>query len=324
MPDKIVLTIRPCPGNGLDDTKPWRAAPPSPSRRFDAGVAGPTRCSVDHRAIGNERALEPLEHPPSDRMRGKCRRSKRGGLVGDRSTVGRFYVDLGHPFGHHEPSDRFLHGPADREQAVVAQDAAFLVAERRGDAFPAIDRKHLDFLIVEKRLIEYESTRLLTESAERRDVGRPWRAVGGVGVRCADDIGTGSEQRMVNVVTRGVDGTGRVAVGIFHFATGPDQHQPVDRRFAEGDAPVEQPEMIGKYRITGGYVAVAEHTPAQRAEDTVSERAHPFAVRPFFGKRTDSAIGLDAVKRRIGIRRYLTHDMSRNLVSCLAKQGTYY
>jgi hypothetical protein len=29
---------------------------------------------------------------------------------------------------------------------------------------------------------------------------------------------------MVDVVAGRVDGTGRVAVGILHFATGPDQH----------------------------------------------------------------------------------------------------
>jgi hypothetical protein len=41
-------------------------------------------------------------------------------------------VDLSHPFGHHKPSDRFLHRAAYGEQAVVAQDAEFLVAERMG------------------------------------------------------------------------------------------------------------------------------------------------------------------------------------------------
>ena len=56
---------------------------------------------------------------------------------------------------------------------------------------------------------------------------------------------------MVNVVTGRIDGTGRVAVGIFHFPTGPDQHQLVDRRLAEGDTPVEQPEVVGKHRVTG-------------------------------------------------------------------------
>ena len=93
--------------------------------------------SVDH-AIGNERPLEPLEHPPSDGVMGECRRRTRSGLVGDRSPVRRFHVDFGHPFGHHEPSERFLHRAAHREQAVVAQDAEFLVAECRGDAPAAI------------------------------------------------------------------------------------------------------------------------------------------------------------------------------------------
>ena len=179
------------------------------------GIGDQARCSVDHRAIGDERPLEPLEHPPSDWMRGKCRRRSRSGLVRDRSCVRRFHVNFGHSLRHHEPPDRFLHRAAYGEQAVVAQDAEFLVAECRGDAFAAIDRKHLNFLIVEKRLIEYESTRLLTDRAERLNVGRPWYAEGGMGVRCADDVGTGSEQRMVNVVARGVDGTGRAAVGVF-------------------------------------------------------------------------------------------------------------
>src|SRR6185437_11979922 len=30
---------------------------------------GRARCSVDHRSIGDQRALKPLEHPPSDGMR---------------------------------------------------------------------------------------------------------------------------------------------------------------------------------------------------------------------------------------------------------------
>src|SRR4029078_9066745 len=140
----------------------------------------------------------------------------------------------------------------------------------------------------------------------------PWCAEGGMGVRCADDVGTGSEQRMVNVVARGVDGTGRAAVGVFYFATGPDQHQLVDRRLGEWDTPVEQPEVVGKHRITGRYVAGAGHAPAQRTEDAVSERAHPFAVRSFVGNRTDSAVGLDPVKRWIGIRCHVTHGMSHS------------
>jgi hypothetical protein len=77
---------------------------------------------------------------------------------------------------------------------VVAQDAEFLVAEGCGDAPATIDRKHLHFLIVEKCLIEHEGTRLLTDRAERLNVGRPWCAEGGMRVRCADDVGTGSEQ----------------------------------------------------------------------------------------------------------------------------------
>ena len=72
-------------------------------------VLGYVRCSVDHRSIGDKRPLEPLEHAPSDGVNGKCRRRKRGGLVRDRSRVRRFHVNLGHPLGHHEPSDRFLH-----------------------------------------------------------------------------------------------------------------------------------------------------------------------------------------------------------------------
>jgi hypothetical protein len=63
-------------------------------------------------------------------------------------------------------------------------------------------------------------------------------------------------------------------------------------------------------------MTVAEHALAQRTEDTVSKRAHPLAVRPFISNRTDSAIGLDAVKRWIGIRCYVTHGMSCNLVRC--------
>ena len=102
---------------------------------------------------------------------------------------------------------------------MVAQDAELPVAECCGDALAAIDRKHLHLLIVEECLVEHEGARLLTERAKRLDVGRPWRAEGGVGVRCAHDVGTGSEQRMVDVVAGRVDGTGRVAVGILHFAT---------------------------------------------------------------------------------------------------------
>src|SRR5262245_49708349 len=59
-------------------------------------------------------------------------------------------------------------------------------------------------------------------------------------------------------------------------------------------------------------MTVAEHAPAQRTEDAVSERTHPLAVRPFVGNRTGSAIGLDAVKRWIGIRCHVTHGMSHS------------
>src|SRR5918995_585865 len=56
-------------------------------------------------------------------------------------------------------------------------------------------------------------------------------------------------------------------------------------------------------------MTIAEHPPAHRAEDAVSERAHPLAVRPFVGNRTDSAVGLDPVKRWIGTRCYSVHGM---------------
>src|SRR5262249_55855092 len=227
-----------------------------------------------------------------------------------------FHVHLGHPLGHHEPCDRFLHSAAYREQAVVAQDAEFLVAECCGDAPATIDRKYLHFLIVEKCLVEHKGTRLLTDRAERLNVGRPWRAEGGMGVRCADDVGTSSEHGIVDVVAGRIDGAGRVAVGILHLAVGSDQHQIVNRCGAEGDSPIEQPEVVGQLRVAGRYMAVAEHTPPQRIEDAVSERTHLLAVRPFVGNRTDGAVRLDPVKRRIGIRYYVVHDMSRNLVSC--------
>jgi hypothetical protein len=117
---------------------------------------------------------------------------------------------------------------------------------------------------------------------------------------------------MVNIVTGGVDGTGRVAVGILHFAAGPDQHQLVDRRLGEWDTPVEQPEVVGQHRVAGRYVAVAEHPPPHRAEDAVSKRTHPLAMRPFVGNRTDGAVGLDAGERWIGIRCHVTHGMSHS------------
>src|SRR5918999_228271 len=59
-------------------------------------------------------------------------------------------------------------------------------------------------------------------------------------------------------------------------------------------------------------MTIAEHPPAHRTKDAVSERAHPLAVRPFVGNRTDSAIGLDPVKRWIGIRCHVVHSTSRN------------
>src|SRR5687767_3844098 len=67
-------------------------------------------------------------------------------------------------------------------------------------------------------------------------------------------------------------------------------------------------------------MTVAEHAPAQRTKDAVSERAHPFAVRPFVHNRTDGAVGLDSIKRWIGIRCHVTHGMSRNVVRCFCME----
>ena len=91
-----------------------------------------------------------VSRPPSDRGRATAgaigtsaiRRSQ-GQVSTPQATaalseIGRpyrlFHVDLSHPFGHDEAPDRFLHRPANREQAVVAQDAELPVAERRCDA----------------------------------------------------------------------------------------------------------------------------------------------------------------------------------------------
>src|SRR5262245_15120051 len=137
-----------------------------------------------------------------------------------------------------------------------------------------------------------------------------------MGMRGADDVGTGSEHGIVDVVAGLMAGPGRVAAGILHLAAGSDQHQLVDRCGAEGDSPIEQPEVVGQRRVAGRYMAVAEHAPPQRTKDAVSERTHPLAVRPFVGNRTDGAVRLDPFKRRIGIRCYVAHGMSRNLVSC--------
>jgi len=98
-----------------------------------------------------------------------------------RNVDGRIHMDFSHSLRHHEPSDRFLHRSAEGEQTVVAEDAELPVAERGREALAAIDRKHLNFLIVEECLVEHESARLLTERAKRLDVSRPWRAEGGVG-----------------------------------------------------------------------------------------------------------------------------------------------
>jgi hypothetical protein len=70
----------------------------------------------------------------------------------------------------------------------------------------------------------------------------------------------------------------------------------VDRRLAEGDTLIEQPEVVSKLRVTGRYMTVAEHAPPHLTKDAVSECTHLLAVRPFVGNRTDGAMGLDPVK----------------------------
>ena len=218
-------------------------------------------------------------------------------------------MHLGDAFGHHEPADRFLDRTTDGEQAVVAQDAELVVAERRRNALAAVVGQHLDLLVVEQCLVEHEGTRLLAERSERLDVRRPRRTELRVRVRGAHGVWPSSEHGSVDVVAGGVDGAGRVAVGVGHPAVGADEHQLVDGRPVERDAPIEQPEVVGQDRITRRDVAVAELSPPHRAEDPVAERTHPLAMHPFCLGRAHGVERLDAREGRI---RRLAHPPSVN------------
>ena len=183
---------------------------------------------------------------------------------------------------------------------MVSQDAELLLTERRRDPFTAVVGEHLDLLVVEQCLVEHERTRFLAERTERCHVGRPWRPELGVGVRCADGVGTGRQDRCVDVVAGGVHRSGRLALGVGHPPVGSDEDELVDGGAVEWDTPVEQPEVIRQDRVAGRDVPIAELPPAHRAEDPIAERTHPLAVRSLCLGRAHGVERLDPRKRRIG------------------------
>ena len=87
---------------------------------------------------------------------------------------------------------------------------------------PHLDREHLDFFIVEQRLVEDERSRFLAKRPERLDIGGPWRAIRGMGMTGTHDIGSRRQQRSVDVVSGRIHRTGRVAVFAHDTAIGTD------------------------------------------------------------------------------------------------------
>ncbi len=145
---------------------------------------------------------EPLEHPPAGQFVRHRSCGNRSRLVADCLAVRRFDVYFSHAFGHHEPADRLFNGAPNREEAVIAEDAQFRVAQRCRDSLAAVGGENLDFFVVKQRLVENKGRRLLAQRTKRLDVRRPGRTELGVRVARAHHVRASFEQRRMNVVAR--------------------------------------------------------------------------------------------------------------------------
>src|SRR5258705_8781000 len=93
------------------------------------------------------------------------------------------------PLHRDEPPRRFLDGLADREQAVVAQDDGFAVAECMRDALAFLGVEDDARVGVEQRVVVVEGAGVLGDRVEQSGQRRPRLAVDRMGVRGADHVG---------------------------------------------------------------------------------------------------------------------------------------
>lgn len=103
----------------------------------------------------------------------------------------------------------------------------------------------------------------------------------------------------MDVVPGGVHSAGRVPVDVLHLAARTHQNQAVGGGGMEGDTPVEQPEVVGQFRVTGRHVAITELPPSHRSEDPVAGRHHLLAVSSLGIDVTHGVERLDSVESGI-------------------------
>src|SRR5690242_15676547 len=105
---------------------------------------------------------------------------------------------LAAPVQGDEPPDGFIHGVADGQRSVVAEDDGLAVAERLRDAFAFARLVHHAGKILEYRVVLKERAGVLRERVEQASERRPSLAIEGMGVRRGDNVGPRAMNLRVN------------------------------------------------------------------------------------------------------------------------------
>ena len=145
---------------------------------------------------------------------------------------------------------------------------AFVGSQRGADALAAVGGDDVDFFVVEDLVVFVERARLLGDRPEVLHERRERRAVRGVGVRGADDVGARLVHRPVDVVRGLVD----PALALDNGAVGADEHEVVDGDRVERCAVAGEPEVVEALWVASGDVAVAEAAPTLGSEDPIGQR----------------------------------------------------
>src|SRR5712692_3126001 len=213
-----------------------------------------------------------------------------------------------------KPPGRFVHGVADGEQAVIAEDGGFLRAEGAGDAVAFGGLFDNPRIIVEHDMILIKSASILRERVKQAAEGRPRFAVRRMRVRGSDHFGTRGVYARVN----GEGGEIDFRAAFDDSASVIHKNKVGNANLAEVHAKGIHPEMIEPLGIACGDVAGDAFIKAEAREETKSGGEALFAMAALFGGsrkdgRARNAVHEGAVGQRSGGRGWLRHGNLREV-----------
>jgi hypothetical protein len=254
---------------------------------------------------------EGLELEPAGEVRAHESVGVAGGVVGNFvGLAGGFGEQLGLARAVHgdEPPSGFVHGMADSEQAVIAEDGGFLRAEGAGDAVAFGGFFDDAGEILENDVIFVKRASILGERIEQAAEGGPRFTVERVGVSGSHHVGAGGVDARVN----GEGGEIDFRAAFDDIASVIYENKIGSANLAEVHAKGIHPEMIEPLGIARGDVAGDAFIKAEAREEAESGGEALFAMAALFGGsrkdgRARNAVHERAVGRRSGGRGWLRH-----------------